>query len=444
MVGMAAGIADSHPRQSGYEDFRNDHGAFGQEMVSPPPDYETRSQFARRPVAGMQETSNSQSSMAGLASNAAPAAMAGYHDPGMGRGRSPYHGDGYDQFDPRDIADDGDDGVEEYQPQRQSRFGRSAAAGAGTGGAAAGVFAARDASGNYGPVPGGQNVNSAGGEKSEWLQKQSGGKKKMKWIVGAIILFVILAAAGGATAGVLLTRNNSDSGSGSGSGSSSSTAPSVDDIDGFLDIRSPQVQAVLGNENLHKVFPGMDYSPLKTQYPDCLHDPPDQNNVTLDVAVLSQLTPGIRLYGTDCNQTEMVLEGIKRLELKDDVHIWLGVYLDGNQTTNDRQIQQMWDILDNYDSSHFAGVIVGNEVLFSEYMSLAELGNYVSNFRSNLTAKGINIPVSTADLGDAWTRGLAQDSDIVMANVHPFFAGVTPDVAPAWVSSSSSISLPGH
>ena len=130
----------------------------------------------------------------------------------------------------------------------------------------------------------------------------------------------------------------------------------------------------------------------------------------------------------------MVLEAIKHLEMEDDLHVWLGVYLDGNQTTNDRQIKQMWDVIDKYDVSHFAGVIVGNEVLFSKYMSLSELGDIVSSFRSNLTAKGIHIPVSTADLGDAWTTGLAQDSDIVMANVHPFFAGRTAEQAPGWVS----------
>ena len=438
MTGMAAGVAAAHPRESGYEDFRDGRGAYEQSMLSAPPDYEHPSQYAQRPVAGMQQPSYSQSSVAGLASHAAPAPMAGYYDPGMPRGRSPYHGDGYDEFDPRDIADDGDDGMEEYRPQRQSRFRRSAApvaagAGAGAGaGAAAAMFGSRDASGNYGPLPGGQNGGGGGGEKSEWLQKQSGGNKKLKWIVGGIIAFVILAAIAGAVAGVFLTRNNSDS-----AGSGSAGASSVDDIDGLLDINSKQVKAVLGNKNLHKVFPGMDYSPLKTQYPDCIHDPPDQNNVTLDVAVLSQLTPAIRLYGTDCNQTEMVIEGIKRLEMEDDIHIWLGVYLDGNQTTNDRQIRQMWDIIDNYPPKHFAGVIVGNEVLFSEYMSLSELGNYVSGFRTNLTKKGIDIPVATADLGDAWTQGLARDSDIVMANVHPFFAGVTPDKAPGWVSHLS-------
>lgn len=429
LTGMAAGIADARPRQSGYEDFRDDHGAFGQDaMPPPPPQHDVPPRYAGRPVAGMHHPSHSQSSVAGLTSHAAPAAMSGgFYDRGMGGGRSTYHGDGYDEFDPRDIADDGDDGVEEYRAQRQSRFGRSAAAGAGVGGTAAGVFGARDASGNYGPLPGGQSGAGRGGEKSEWLQKQSGGNKKLKWIVGSIVVFLILAGVGGAVAGVLLTR-----GSGGGGGGGGGSAPSMDDIDGLLDIHSPQVQDVLGNKNLHKVFPGMDYSPLKTQYPDCLSDPPDQNNVTLDVAVLSQLTPAVRLYGTDCNQTEMVLEAITRLDLADSLHVWLGVYLDGNQTTNDRQLRQMWDILSNYPASHFAGVIVGNEVLFSQYMSLSELGDYVSTFRANLSAQGIDLPVATADLGDAWTAGLARDSDIVMANVHPFFAGVTPEEAPGW------------
>lgn len=438
MTGVAAGVAHAHPRESGYNDYRNHHGLFDHGSIPPASDYDTQPRYARRPLTGMHQPSHSQNSHAGLTSHAAPTAMGGYYDAGMPRSRSYYHGDGYDEFDPRDIADDGDDGVQEYRSQRQSRFGRPTAAGAGAGAASGALFGARDASGNYDPVPeeqGGMGRSGGGGgggvgEKSEWLQKQSGGNKKLKWIVGSIIVIVILAGVAGAVAGVLLTRDNSGSGGSDG-------APSVDNIDGLLDIDSPQVQEVLGSKNLHRVFPGMDYSPLKTQYPDCIHDPPDQNNVTLDVAVLSQLTPAIRLYGTDCNQTEMVLEGITRLKMEKDVHIWLGVYLDRNQTTNDRQLKQAWDILDSYDSSHFAGVIVGNEVLFSEYMSISELGNYVSTFRSNLTAKGINIPVSTADLGDDWTPALAQKSDIVMANVHPFFAGVTPDKAPGWASTTT-------
>ena len=47
---------------------------------------------------------------------------------------------------------------------------------------------------------------------------------------------------------------------------------------------------------------------------------------TRDIAVLSQLTNTIRLYGTDCNQTEMTLHSIKALNVP--MKVWLGVWQD--------------------------------------------------------------------------------------------------------------------
>lgn len=292
------------------------------------------------------------------------------------------------------------------------------------------AFGSRDPSGNYGPVPGGGDRGSRDPEKSEWLDKQSSGKKRMKWIVGSVIGIIILAAVvGGVVAGVLASKKSSSGSSGSSSSSSSG------DSQGLYDINSSQVKALLNNDNLHKVFPGMDYTPLNAQYPACLTVGPDQNNVTLDMAMLSQLTPAVRLYGTDCNQTEMVLTAIDKLGYNDTLKVWVGVWLGTNATTNSRQLQQMYDILDTYPSSHFAGVIVGNEVLFRKDLTETELGDQLQNVRKNLTARNIDLPVATSDLGDDWTAGLAADTDIVMSNVHPFFAGVTPEVAPGWAWS---------
>ena len=206
----------------------------------------------------------------------------------------------------------------------------------------------------------------------------------MKWIIGIIIVLVIIGAVVGIVVGVLLSRNSG--GGGDGSRGSGSSAPSVDKIDGYLDLKSPQVQAVMNNKDLHKVFPAMDYSPLKTQYPDCLGDPPDQNNITLDIAVLSQLTPSVRLYGTDCNQTEMVLEAIKRLEMEDSMHIWLGVYLDGNSTTNKRQLSQMWDIIDEYVSAlHLALVFLATDSSPSRTLRTSPASSSATKFSSPST-----------------------------------------------------------
>ena len=218
----------------------------------------------------------------------------------------------------------------------------------------------------------------------------------------------------------------------SGSNKGGSSAAEDTSKNGDLDINSAEIKALMDNPSLHKVFPGMDYTPLNTQYPDCIHNPPSQNNITRDVAVLSQLTNKIRLYGTDCNQTQMLLHAIDKLKMQDTIKVWLGVWQDNNQTTNDRQLEQMWDILNEYGDVPFEGVIVANEVLFRQDMSITHLASILDGVRTNLTSKKLNLPVATSDLGDDWTSDLGKDSDYIMANIHPFFAGVAADKAAAW------------
>src|SRR5207248_2986477 len=113
-------------------------------------------------------------------------------------------------------------------------------------------------------------------EKSEWLSRQTKGNNKMRWVVGlAIGAVIILAIIGGIVGGVLGTKNSS-----SGSGNNSNTAAGDTSTNGDLDSHSPEIQALMNNPNLHKVFPGIDYTPWGTQYPLCLKYPPSQNNVT--------------------------------------------------------------------------------------------------------------------------------------------------------------------
>lgn len=348
-----------------------------------------------------------------------------------------WRNDDFDAFDPNSIADDGDDGLEEHPRNRKSRRGLAAAAGLG-GGAAAGAAAADKGGFKVFDVRRGNEEgsldnlqrNGADPEKSEWLDKQSHGNKRLKWIVGSILLLIVIAAVVGGTTGGILGMKNADS-KGS-TASSSSSGGGTSSKDGLYDIDSPEVKALLDNKDFHKVFPGMDYTPLNAQYPDCIHNPPDQNNITMDIAQLAQLTPAVRLYGTDCNQTEMVLEAISRLGYNDTLQVWLGVWLGSNATTNDRQISQMETLLKSYPSKHFAGIIVGNEVLFRKDMSESALASNLSSVRKTLSDLSIELPVATSDLGDDWTDELAADSDIVMANVHPFFAGVTPGSAAGW------------
>ncbi|KAK3719909.1 hypothetical protein LTR37_004032 [Vermiconidia calcicola] len=435
---LAGGVAETRPRESGVQAMRGVDTHYGDRGGNTP----YGAPMAAVPQRPLHQTSDSQSSLdpfhdgsytpsqsqySGLAGS-----EVGYgygYDQSMPGGRQPYNGDGYDEYmDPRNIADDGDDGLADLPKQRRSRFGgggATAGAGAGTTAGGAGVlktFGSHDPSGSYGPVSG--SGKGGGAEKSEWLKSQSSGRKRTTLIVAIIGLIIIIGAIVGGVVYAILRK--------SGGGDSGGSRGSSDDSNGLWDIDSSQVKAVLNNKNLHKVFPGMDYTPLNAQYPACLSNPPYQNDVTLDVAVLAQLTPAIRLYGTDCKQTEQVLKGIDLLGYNDTVKVWLGVWLGDNSTTNTRQLNQMYTILDSYPASHFAGVIVGNEVLYREDITITQLANEISKVKAKLAEKGVSLPVATSDLGDDWTPALAADSDIVMANVHPFFAGKRPGAAPDW------------
>ncbi|AEO65540.1 1ea29e19-f61a-4fbe-885c-c73c3a43b09b [Thermothielavioides terrestris] len=387
---------------------------------------------------------------------------------------------------PNDIADDGDDGLEygrrgprtsmlSLGSSHKGRDGAAAAGGAAAGGVLGGLIG-RNGSGNvsnqYAPVnngvisdrasggsgsgsgfgPGsgpGSGMGAAGvynaapvgvgvgSEKAAW---QAAGVSKSstrgkKWRI-AIIVLVLLAIIAGIVLGVLFGAvfKGKRVGSDNSGGSSSDTATAAGDTqaNGDLGADSAEIQALMNNPNLRKVFPGIDYTPLNTQFPACLSNPPSQNNVTRDLAVLSQLTNVVRLYGTDCNQTEMLIHAIDRLNLKGKVKIWLGVWQDNNATTNERQLSQMWNIVDKYDAEYFMGAIVANEILFRQQMTVTQLGELLDEVRTNMTRRGLSLPVATSDLGDNWTPTLASQSDAIMANIHPFFAGTKATEAADW------------
>jgi exo-beta-1,3-glucanase (GH17 family) len=379
-------------------------------------------------------------------------------------------------INPYDIADDGDDGFMP-EPKRRSILsasrqtsreraakraskppssaGSSVAPAAPIGVAAigaAGVVGAGEAipvghrwgrkkkqipSGNYDPARQGGVLDGAGNpsgqQEKQWFdeEEEKRHRKKTARTVALVIgLVIVLAVIGGIVGGVLGNRTNS-SGSNSDNTAAGDTA-----ANGDLGLNSPEIIALMNNKNLHKVFPGIDYTPWGTQYPACLTYPPSQNNVTRDMAVLSQLTNAVRLYGTDCNQTEMVLHSIDRLGLT-NMKVWLGVWIDySNMTTTDRQIDQMYKIIsETSDKSIFKGAIIGNEVLYrsgNDPTVEADLVQTITDIKTDFTSLGYDMLVGTSDLGDNWNGQLTDACDFVMSNIHPFFAGVSAEAAAAW------------
>lgn len=318
-------------------------------------------------------------------------------------------------IDPAALAEDDDDGLE-YEHSRPKHHYLAGSMKGVAPNAFIRSIGSRDGSGQYGKLA----VAAPGGATppSEWLDEQNAGNKRLKWLVGgAIVLIIILAVVGGAIGAVVGAKKSNVTSVSSNSTSANSSSPGTavtSSSGGGLNKDSPEIKALLNNQNLHQVFPGIDYTPINTQYPACLGSSPLQNNVTMDIAVLSQLTSRVRLYGNDCNQTEMVLHAIKALGLQNSMKVWLGVWQGNNATTNARQLSQLWDIIDANEASSFAGIIIGNEVLFRQDMTASALVQILGDVRTNLTSRGISLPIATSDLGSEWTTLLASSVDIVM------------------------------
>ena len=477
--GIAAGVASAHERESGVEAVRG-MNSYSAPMGVPPQNtpfadaYAYDSPTPPRPIHSPYNASNQSlgsgpfgATGAGMYSSASSMHSSQHSAPQSSPTAVPYSDNPYTRYssshldlapqmgaiNPHEVADDDDWGMNPVQAKRRSLFTRDGspgtAAGAGVlAGAAAGAAAAngsRDGSGNYNAVPINENNPPAPTwEKSQLLEEERRGRKKTMWIVIVVIAIVVLGAVLGGVLGTVLNKSGGD---GKSDGSNGNTANAVaEDNKNDLDLNSDEIKKLMNNDNLHKVFPGMDYTPLNAQFPDCLDAPPSQNNITRDMAVMSQLTNAVRLYGTDCNQTEMVLHSIDKLQLT-DMKVWLGVWLGDNHTTNVRQVDNMWNIIDEHvvpkwkaGKDHiFKGVIVGNEVLFREDLTKSELIGNITEIRANiskLAAKynvdDAKLPIALSDLGDNWTSDMATQVDVVMSNVHPFFAGVEVDKAAGW------------
>ncbi|KAL3468979.1 glycoside hydrolase superfamily [Aspergillus californicus] len=451
--GIALGVANTHDRQSGVDALADPSSGY----IPAERGYHTTGSdnpyIPAPPSVGPAESSEGLRSHETFGSNAALGAAAApvgswtppgtsqrsflensYSGAGPQRAgpyqrNSAYSGQDYPDINPDDIVDDGDDGFSAVHHSRSKAAGGAAAGGA-AGGLLGGFFGSKQAADvSYGPVPGARLEGVEKGSKFAG----SGGNRRRGWIIGIILAFIVIGAiVGGVVGGIVGNRNKGSNDSASSSGSASDD----EDANGDLDKDSDEIKKLMAMDGLHKVFPGIDYTPWGVQHPECDKWPPSQNNVTRDIAVLSQLTNTVRLYGTDCNQTEMVLHAIDRLELT-DMKLWLGVWIDTNTSTNDRQLSQLYNILDNTDDhSIFKGAIIGNEALYRAGDTIAHartnLIRYMRQVRTHFSDHNIDIKIATSDLGDNWDETLADATDVVMSNVHPFFAGVEVESAASW------------
>ncbi|KAI1796969.1 glycoside hydrolase superfamily [Ganoderma leucocontextum] len=258
--------------------------------------------------------------------------------------------------------------------------------------------------------------------------------RRTKLIGGLVAVIAIVAIGVGVGVGV---ANSHKSSSNTSSGSSSATVNQTNPNDPSTFVR---------DSRLIKSFWGIAYTPEGSQYPDCGNK---LSEVITDIQLLSQLTDQIRLYGADCNQTELVLEAIKQTKV--NMTVWLGNYpIPTDPAPYTRQRDAIVDALKKYGTDHVSGITVGNEYMLN-YLNAngatdpnSAVGNtgaqlLISNItdtRTAVQALGLSktLPIGTADAGAYFNTEVLEAVDYGMSNIHAWFANVSIDQSAGWVN----------
>jgi exo-beta-1,3-glucanase (GH17 family) len=267
-------------------------------------------------------------------------------------------------------------------------------------------------------------------QNDAWVEKPPSKSKKARYfIIGGLVL-VILAAIGIAL-GVTLSKKKSSSSSSSISSSTSSDSSS--DPSNFQK-----------DSRLKQSFYGLAYTPPGSQLPDCGNS---LDGVIQDIQLISQLTTRIRLYGADCNQTELVLEAIKQTKVNVSVVVAnYPIATDGGAAYT-RQAQELEAAITAYGTDHMIGMVVGNEFIL-DYLDdngggddpNSSVGNqgadiltgFINDTKTMLSNMSVSLPVGNADAGSYFNNLILEDVSFGMSNVHPWFANVSVDQAAGW------------
>ncbi|KAH9482792.1 putative glucan endo-1,3-beta-glucosidase btgC [Psilocybe cubensis] len=275
-------------------------------------------------------------------------------------------------------------------------------------------------------------------EKTGAFERPEKRSKRSKIIIIASVVGFLVLVAAGIAVGVIVSNNNKEKSTGttnSGTGTKSGTNANSADPSVFKK-----------DSRLHRSLYGLAYTP-EGSLPDygCSST---LEQVILDVQLMSQLTPRIRLYGADCNQTALVLEAIRQTKV--DLQVYLGNYVvDGDPGAYERQRDVLKQALMTYGSDNIAGLTVGNEFMLN-YVTAhkiedvnspeADIGaqvliDNIADTRAMLASLNLPkaIPVGNSDAGSYFSTKVLEKVEYGLSNVHAWFANTTIEEATPWV-----------
>lgn len=156
---------------------------------------------------------------------------------------------------------------------------------------------------------------------------------------------------------------------------------------------------------------GYSFSPFRLHQSPQDNIYPSDDEIRADLELLSNQTDNIRTYSVDGT-----LGDIPHLAEELGMRVTLGIWLSNDLEANERQIARGIEIARNERS--VIRVVVGNEALFREEVTVEQMIGYLDRVRSAL-----KVPVTTAEQWHIWQKypELARHVDLIAAHVLPYW-----------------------
>ncbi|MBF0212700.1 MAG: beta-(1-3)-glucosyl transferase, partial [Magnetococcales bacterium] len=147
---------------------------------------------------------------------------------------------------------------------------------------------------------------------------------------------------------------------------------------------------------------------------------PTVEQIDEDLALLSGKTYAVRSY-----TVEGVMAEIPRLAHKHDINVMVGGWIDSDEARNNAEVERLIKTV-NANAQNVVRVIVGNESLLHDRVSVQKLIKFLDRVRS-----AVNAPVSTAEPWHIWLKypELVQHTDFIAVHMLPYWEGIAQEKA---------------
>ena len=165
---------------------------------------------------------------------------------------------------------------------------------------------------------------------------------------------------------------------------------------------------------------GFSFSPFQEGQSSITGPMPSETQIESDLALLADKTHAVRTY-----TVQGTLDRIPALARKYNINVALGAWISADMKKNEEEVDKLIQLTcENW--RNVVRVVVGNESLLREEVTVDQLTGYLDRVREALRAADVHAPVSTAEPWHVWFKHpeLSGHVDYVATHMLPYWEGI--------------------